>query len=182
MDLDVNGRIDGVALGCDYTWDNTFCAGVTFNIGGGYAEGSGDIASTDNNMNFWGIGAYFGWAMPTRESDVFSLTGDINYNQTYNDVKQDVDVAFGYSKLKSDINAYALSIGHQGDYKIGLDQVDITPHVGVRYTYLHTNEYDVKGGGQKVLKGDEIDQNIWLFPSRGTGMSFRKDAKFRLTI
>ncbi|WP_291438961.1 hypothetical protein, partial [Desulfovibrio sp.] len=61
-DLKWHGGLGGVALGGDYTFDNALRAGIAFNIGGGYAEGEGDLAKTTNSFSFWGLGAYAGWA------------------------------------------------------------------------------------------------------------------------
>lgn len=164
--LDFHGGLGGVALGADYTFDNALRAGITFNIGGGYAQGSGDLASTTNNMNFWGIGAYAGWS-----ENNFGLTADVNYISTYNKLEQDLPAALDMgSKLKSDITAYAVSAGLRGEYKFQTSALDITPHLGVRYMSLNTDEYDVKAMGT-VLKGDAIRQNIWTFP---LGVSFSK--------
>ena len=159
-------------LGADYTIDNSIRAGLSFNIGGGYAEGSGDLKSTENHMNFWGIGAYFGWTQETSSTSAFALTADVNYTQTFNAVEQSETRALGTGKLKSDIDAYAVSMGLRGDYKMRFDSVDVTPHVGVRYTSLHTNEYNVKSSGQKLLKGDAINQDIWSF---SIGVTFSRD-------
>ena len=57
-EMDSHASIGGLAIGADYTIEQAIRLGLTFNIGGGYAEGSGDLAKTRNNMNFWGVGAY----------------------------------------------------------------------------------------------------------------------------
>ena len=96
----------------------------------------------------------------------------MNYTSVFNDIEQDEVRGIGMGKLKIDMYSYALSAGLRADYKLIMDAIDITPHVGVRYTYLHTDEYDVKANGSKVLKGDEINQSIWSFPF---GVTFSKD-------
>ena len=165
FDMDFSGGLGGVAIGADYTFDNAIRAGITFNIGGGYAQGSGDLNETTNNMNFWGIGAYAGWTPGN-----FGLTADVNYTSTYNKLEQDLPASMQMGKLKSDVTAYAISAGLRGEYKIETSVMDITPHVGVRYMSLNTDEYDVKSGGT-LLKGDAINQNIWTFP---IGVAFSK--------
>ena len=165
FDMDFSGGLGGVAIGADYTFDNAIRAGITFNIGGGYAQGSGDLNETTNNMNFWGIGAYAGWTPGN-----FGLTADVNYTSTYNKLEQDLPASMQMGKLKSDVTAYAISAGLRGEYKIETSVMDITPHVGVRYMSLNTDEYDVKSGGT-LLKGDAINQNIWTFP---VGVAFSK--------
>ena len=165
FDMDFSGGLGGVAIGADYTFDNAIRAGITFNIGGGYATGSGDLNETTNNMNFWGIGAYAGWTPGN-----FGLTADVNYTSTYNKLEQDLPASMQMGKLKSDVTAYAISAGLRGEYKFETSALDITPHVGVRYMSLNTDEYDVKSGGT-LLKGDAINQSIWTFP---IGVAFSK--------
>ncbi len=167
LDLDVKGNLGGVALGADYTINNSIRAGLTFNIGGGEAEGSGDFNDTDNNFSFWGIGAYAGWTYNN-----FGLTADLNYTQTDNDVEQDMPAAMQMGKLESDIDSRAVSVGLRGEYKIATDALDIIPHAGVRYTWLKTDSYDVSSAAGTVMKGDAVDQDIWTFP---VGVAFAKE-------
>lgn len=167
-DLKWHGGLGGVALGGDYTFDNALRAGIAFNIGGGYAEGEGDLAKTTNSFNFWGLGAYAGWAMEN-----FGITADVNYTSTYNKVKQELPGAMQMRDLKSDITAYALSSGLRAEYKFNTQYVDIIPHLGVRYMYVNTDSYDVKSGGT-VMHGDETSQNIWTFP---IGVTFSKQVE-----
>ncbi len=167
LDLDVKGNLGGVALGADYTINDSIRAGLTFNIGGGEAEGSGDFNDTDNNFSFWGIGAYAGWTYSN-----FGLTADLNYTQTDNDVEQDMPAAMQMGKLESDIDSRAVSVGLRGEYKIATDALDIIPHAGVRYTWLKTDSYDVSSAAGTVMKGDAVDQDIWTFP---VGVAFAKE-------
>ncbi len=167
-DLKWHGGLGGVALGGDYTFDNALRAGIAFNIGGGYAEGEGDLAKTTNSFSFWGLGVYGGWAMEN-----FGLTADVNYTSTYNKVKQELPGGMQMRDLKSDITAYALSTGLRAEYKLNTQYVDIIPHLGVRYMYVGTNSYDVKSNGT-VMHGDEINQNIWTFP---IGVTFSKQVE-----
>ena len=167
-DLKWHGGLGGVALGGDYTFDNALRAGIAFNIGGGYAEGEGDLAKTTNSFSFWGLGAYAGWA-----KENFGLTADVNYTSTYNKVKQELPGAMQMRDLKSDITAYALSTGLRAEYKLNTQYVDIIPHLGVRYMYVSTDSYDVKSNGT-VMRGDEMNQNIWTFP---IGVTFSKQVE-----
>ena len=165
FDADFNGGLGGVAIGADYTFANAIRAGITFNIGGGYATGGGDFADTTNSMNFWGIGAYAGWT-----KNNFGLAADVNFTSAYNKLEQDLPAAMDMRDLKADVRSYAFSTGLRGEYKLETDVLDIIPHVGVRYMYLSTEDYKVKSEGT-VLKGDGLNQNIWTFP---VGVSFSK--------
>lgn len=161
-----NGALGGVALGGDYTFEDTFRVGLAFNIGGGYAQGSGDLNKTTNNMDFWGVGAYAGWMQNN-----FGLTADVNYTSSYNRLKQDLPESMQMGDLKSDMRGNAISAGLRAEYKILTDYVDIVPHAGFRYTKLFFDSYNAKSGG-KVLHGDRFEQNIWTFP---LGVSFSRE-------
>lgn len=168
MDYGFNGNLGGVSLGADYTFENAIRAGITFNIGGGYAESSGgDLSSTENRMNFWGLGAYAGW-----NYENFGVMADVSYTSTWNDLKQDVDSRMGMGDLEADVQATAISAGLRAEYLLQTSAMDIIPHIGVRYMSLNTWGYDVDTHGGTVLEGDSLHQDIWTFP---IGVTFTKD-------
>ena len=169
MDYGFNGNLGGVSLGADYTFENAIRAGITFNIGGGYAESSGgDLSSTDNRMNFWGLGAYAGW-----NYENFGVMADVSYTSTWNQLKQDLDSRLGMgNKLEADVQASAISAGLRAEYLLQTSAMDIIPHIGVRYMSLNTWGYDVDTHGGTVLEGDSLHQDIWTFP---IGVTFSKD-------
>ena len=167
LDYGYNANIGGVSLGADYTWANNFRAGLMFNIGGGYAESSGDLSETTNSMTFWGVGAYGGW-----EYENFAVMADVSYTSTWNSVEQDVDSRMGMSDLEADIQASAISAGLRFEYKLETDYLDLIPHVGARYMSINTWGYDVETNGGTVLEGDGFQQNIWTFP---VGITFSKE-------
>lgn len=168
LDYGFNGNLGGVSLGADYTFENAIRAGITFNIGGGYAESSGgDLNSTENNMSFWGLGAYAGW-----NYENFGLMADVSYTSTWNDLKQDLDSRMGMGDLEADVQATAISAGLRAEYKLETSVLDIIPHIGVRYMSLNTWGYDVDADGGTVLEGDGFHQDIWTFP---VGVTFSKD-------
>lgn len=169
MDYGFNGNLGGVSLGADYTFENAIRAGITFNIGGGYAESSGgDLSSTENRMNFWGLGAYAGW-----NYENFGVMADVSYTSTWNQLKQDLDSRLGMgNKLEADVQASAISAGLRAEYLLQTSAMDIIPHIGVRYMSLNTWGYDVEANGGTVLEGDSLHQDIWTFP---IGVTFTKD-------
>ena len=168
MDYGFNGNLGGVSLGADYTFENAIRAGITFNIGGGYAETSGgDLNNTQNNMNFWGLGAYAGW-----NYENFAVMADVSYTSTWNQLEQDLDPAMGMGDLEADVQASAISAGLRAEYKLETSVLDIIPHVGVRYMSLNTWGYDVDANGGTVMEGDGFHQDIWTFP---VGVTFSKD-------
>lgn len=168
LDYGFNGNLGGVSLGADYTFENAIRAGITFNIGGGYAESSGgDLNSTENRMTFWGLGAYAGWNYQN-----FGLMADVSYTSTWNDLEQDMDGRMGMGDLEADVQATAISAGLRAEYKLETSVLDIIPHIGVRYMSLNTWGYDVDTNGGTVLEGDGFHQDIWTFP---IGVTFSKD-------
>ena len=168
LDYGFNGNLGGVSLGADYTFENAIRAGITFNIGGGYAETSGgDLNSTENRMTFWGLGAYAGW-----NYENFGLMADVSYTSTWNQLEQDLDPGMGMGDLEADVQATAISAGLRAEYKLETSVLDIIPHVGVRYMSLNTWGYDVDANGGTVMEGDGFHQDIWTFP---VGVTFSKD-------
>lgn len=157
-DMDFSGNLGGIALGCDYTFASALRLGVSLNLGGGYARGSGELAGTTNSMGFWGLGAYAGW-----QTGNLGLSADVAYTSAYNSLKQGLPQGMEMRPLKSDVTSWALGSGLRADYRIPTPWLDVTPHAGVRYLYLQTNGYDVKSNGT-VLEGDPMRQNIWTFP------------------
>ena len=159
LDYGYSANIGGISLGADYTWANNIRAGLMFNVGGGYAQSSGDLAETTNSMTFWGVGAYGGW-----EYNNFAVMADVSYTSTWNSVNQDVDSRMKMSDLEADIQASAISAGLRFEYKLETQYLDLIPHVGARYMSINTWGYDVDNNEGTVLEGDGFQQNIWTFP------------------
>lgn len=74
LGYDFNGSLGAAAIGAEYAFAAAIRAGLTFNIGGGYAQGSGDVNKTISMIRFCGLGAYAGWT-----KDNFGLFADVNY-------------------------------------------------------------------------------------------------------
>lgn len=158
--------LGGVALGADYTFADAFRVGLALNLGGGYAQSSGDFNKTDNSFNFWGVGLYGGWTQNN-----FGLTADVGYTSNYNKVKQELPQSMQMNDLKADVTSYAITAGLRGEYKFETSVLDIVPHISARYTSLNTDSYDVKSSGT-VFEVDQAHQSLWTFP---VGVTFSKD-------
>lgn len=169
LDHDFSGALGGVALGADWSFSNHLRVGLAFDIGGGYAKGSGDMQDTENHMSFWGLEAYAGW----RPGD-FGLFADFGLTSTYNRLKQELPGFMGMNDLKSDVEAIVLSGGLRAEYTFHAGALEITPHAGARYHYLRADSHDIKSGGLTMVKADSFDQNIWTFP---LGVSFNSEAE-----
>ncbi|MDO5538152.1 MAG: autotransporter outer membrane beta-barrel domain-containing protein, partial [Desulfovibrionaceae bacterium] len=127
LDYGFNGNIGGVAIGADYTFSNNIRAGLLFNMGGGYAESSGDLSGVENSMTFWGLGAYAGWT-----GCGFGIMADVMYTSTWNSVEGSLDSRLGMgSQLEADIQASAITAGLRAEYTFETSVLDFIPHVGV---------------------------------------------------
>lgn len=166
FDLDYNGGLGGIALGADYTLDKAFRFGVGFNIGGGFAEGKGDFNKTTNDLTFWGVNGYLGWA-----DDNLGLSADVGYTQTYNKLKQKLPGDMRMRDPKADVKGHALTAGARAEYRFETAMLDVTPHVGARYTYLQTDRTTIRSDGD-MMKANAIAQNIWTFP---VGVMFSRE-------
>ncbi|MDO5537713.1 MAG: autotransporter domain-containing protein, partial [Desulfovibrionaceae bacterium] len=167
LDYGFNGNIGGVAIGADYTFSNNIRAGLLFNMGGGYAESSGDLSGVENSMTFWGLGAYAGWT-----GCGFGVMADVMYTSTWNSVEGSLDSRLGMgSQLEADIQASAITAGLRAEYTFETSALDFIPHVGVRYMSLNTYGYDVESSAGTILESDGAQQSIWTFP---VGITFER--------
>ncbi len=153
-----SSNLGGVAVGGDYTFNDAFRLGLALNLGGGYAQSSGDFNSTDNRFNFWGINAYGGWSQNN-----FGLSADVGYTSVFNAVEQDMQSGMGMGNLKADVNSSVWTAALRAEYKIQTSVMDVIPHISARYTGLKIDSYDVKSGGT-VFETEESNQSIWTFP------------------
>jgi ribosomal protein L18E len=165
--MDWHGALGGVAVGGDFTMAGTVRVGINASIGGGYSEGSGELAKTTNDFSYWGIGAYGGFAV-----NHFAAVADINYTGSYSAMRQSLPEGMRMSDLKAEIQGYSLSTGVKLEYKVETRGMDIIPHAGVRYMHLATRPYDLKSGGDTVLHASAVHQDIWTFPM---GIAFVKE-------
>lgn len=163
---DFYGGLGGATLGADWTWldgNDLFRLGIDFNMGGGYALSGGDLAKVTNNMGFWGAGVYGAWL----HGD-FGLAADAQFTASWNSLKQELPESLEMSDITGDVTASAISAGLAASYKIPLgDNWLLTPHAGVRYIYLTTDNYAFYSNGA-MMDGSAIHQNIWSFPLGAT--------------
>lgn len=167
LDYDYNGAIGGLTMGGDISFEDISRFGLAISFGGAYSASSGDMPETINNMTFWGLGAYGSWYPGN-----FSVSADLNFTSSYNKLKQDISMLDGWNDLKSDVQAYVLGAAINLEYLWKTDIVDIIPHAGIKYNFLHVFNYDVNHNGNTIIEGDAFDQNIWLFP---VGVQFIKE-------
>ncbi|MBO8415858.1 MAG: autotransporter domain-containing protein [Proteobacteria bacterium] len=163
--VDYGADIDlyGVALGADFTTDSGVRVGAYFNVGSGDADGQGVGDDVSNDFDYFGLGIYAGKTFGN-----FNFIADAGFTQVSNDIDQNSLAG----KLTADTDTTAVTVGLRGEYKFETQFVDITPHLGVRYTNLDMDSYDAKLDGQVVATTDADNMQIFSIPF---GVSFAKE-------
>ena len=166
--VDYGADIDlyGVALGADFTTDSGVRVGAYFNVGSGDADGQGVGSDVSNDFDYFGLGLYAGKTFGN-----FNFIADAGFTQVSNDIDQSVNY-HGVGKITADTDTTAVTVGLRGEYKFETQFVDITPHLGVRYTNLDMDSYDAKLDGQVVATTDADNMQIFSIPF---GVSFAKE-------
>ena len=162
LDYGADINLYGVALGGDYTLANGLRIGAMFNVGSGDADGNGAAENVSNDFNYYGFGLYAGFSM-----NQFSVVGDL----TYTVVDNDVEANTSFEKVTTSFDSKTFSIGVTGQYNLNLSGFDVAPHVGLRYTSIDLEDYEIKGSD--VIAGyDSSRINVFSIP---VGVSFSKD-------
>ena len=150
--------LTGISLGADFTLANSVRVGGMFNLGTGSADGNGIGSSVDNNFDYFGLGVYAGYTV-----DNFGLVADLTYTQVDNSFDANSKVA-GYGKYEADADVKVFSLGATAQYDFTTSFATITPHVGVRYTSLDGDDYDVKSSKGVLAHTDYEKSNVFSIP------------------
>jgi hypothetical protein len=153
----------GAAFGFDYNLTEAFRLGLALNVGGGDSESDGDLSDTQNDFDFFGASLYGSYS-----NGAFGLTADLGYTAVDNDIEQDllaVGLGMGNS-LESQVDSYAFTIGLTGQYRFTTaSDLNITPHLGVRYTKISTDDANIElANGNRVFDVETDDQNLFQNP------------------
>ncbi|UQZ91383.1 hypothetical protein C4J81_18975 (plasmid) [Deltaproteobacteria bacterium Smac51] len=159
----------GAAFGVDYNVNESFRLGLALNVGGGDTESQGDYYKTENDFDFFGVSVYGSYT-----NGAWGLTGDIGYTAIDNEIDQKLPAEMGMgSKLRADVDSDAFTVGLTGQYRFTTsNNLNITPHLGMRYTKISTDDANVKAGSERVFKVDTEDQNLFQIP---LGVKFSGD-------
>ncbi len=160
----------GAAFGLDYNVNEAFRLGLALNAGGGDSESQGDFNKTENDFDFFGVSLYGSYS-----NGAFGLTGDLGYTTVDNEVEQSVPAAMLMpGKLHSDMDSDALTVGLTGRYRFAAgENLNVTPHLGLRYTKVSTDDAEVKlSNDLKVFEVKTDDQNLFQIP---LGVEFSSD-------
>ena len=163
--VDYGADIDlyGLALGADFTTESGVRVGALFNLGSGDANGQGVGSTVSNDFDYFGFTLYAGATFGN-----FALTADAGFTQLSNDLEQSTYMG----TLKADTDTTVTSVGLRGEYLFATPWVDVVPHLGVRYTSLDMDSYDVHSDAGVLASTDADSIQVFSIPF---GVTFSKD-------
>ena len=143
----VDANLAGLVLGGDFTFEPGIRAGAYFNFGSASIDGQDIGDKVSNDADYFGFGLYAGMTFGQ-----ISLVADAGFTQLSNDIEQTPSAKV--SKVTADVDSNAITLGLRGEYKLNLASMDVTPHLGLRYTRLDVDSYDAKADGLVVANTD----------------------------
>ena len=138
LEYGTDTSITGLALGADLTSEDGMRYGVMTNIGVGDSSGEGAANGVSSDYKYYSFGFYAGYNYKT-----FSIVGDMNYSVVDSDVEANTDAG----KVNTFFNTTNLSLGVTGQINFNYRGLDIVPHVGLRYSMIDMEDYDMSGNG-----------------------------------
>ena len=166
VDYGVDADLTGLVLGGDFTSESGVRAGAYFNFGSASVDGQGVGDQVSNDADYFGFGLYAGMTFGQ-----MSLVADAGFTQVSNDVEQNINHK-DFSKAKASFDSSSVTLGLRGEYKLNVATMDVTPHLGVRYTRLAVDGYDAKVDGYTVATTDVDTMQMFAIPF---GVSISKD-------
>ena len=138
LEYGTDTSITGLVLGTDLTFENGMRYGVMANIGVGDSSAEGAANGVSSDYKYYSFGFYAGYNYKT-----LSMVGDISYSV----VDSDVDANTDAGKVNTFFNTSNLSLGVTGQINFSYRGLDIVPHVGLRYSMIDMQDYDMSGNG-----------------------------------
>ena len=166
VDYGVDAAITGLVLGADSTTESGLRVGGYFNFGSGSIDGQGVGSQVSNDADYFGLGLYAGMTFGQ-----MSFVADAGFTQVSNDIEQTTGLT-KFDKVTADTDATAITLGLRGEYKLNVATMDVTPHLGVRYTRLAVDGYDAKADGYTVATTDVDTMQMFAIPF---GVTVSKD-------
>ena len=164
VEYGVDVDLYGVALGADYTLANGMTFGAMFNVGSGEVDGDEAGSSVSNDFDYYGFGAYAGYTLGQ-----FSVVGDISYTVADNEV----EASTAFDHLGAQMDSTNLSVGVTGKYELSFNGVNVTPHVGLRFSNIDLDDYTIDGE-EVVASADSDKLNLFSIP---VGVTIAKEFK-----
>ena len=128
-DVDLYGGVIGVDVGLG----NGKLIGAAFTIGTGDGGSNGSAIDVDNDADFLGLSVYGSHRLGNFNGKV-----DLGYMHTKSDLSAS---AFGMI-FGDEVTAVAWTFGVGAEYLFNVGSINITPHVGIRWTRLEVDGYE----------------------------------------
>ena len=186
-DYDAQGReygsdieLYGAILGLDHYEDGSsrllsgtglegLRMGAMFSVGEGDAQGQNAGQGISNDMSFYSLGVFAGLELGRN----VKLVADLSYAEVDNDLSAWTGVA-GWNMMTSstDSSNWNVGVGAQVTLEAIKSQVEISPHLSLRYHRAAIDDYEVAIDGTTVAANSMEDMNMWSIP---LGVSFARD-------
>ena len=154
VDYGVDLNLYGVALGADYTLANGVSFGAMFNVGSGDVDGKDAGSAVSNDFDYYGFGVYGGYSLNN-----FKVVADLTYTVADNDLEANTSI----DKVGASLDTSNLSLGVTAHYAFDFTGASVTPHAGLRYSYIDMDDYEVDGAGA-VASYDGDSMGIFSIP------------------
>lgn len=161
-DLDAQGvnydhdvDLGGVTLGMDVNVAPNVDVGAMVNLGGGEVKGRGTGSGIKNDVDYYGAGVY-----ARAKKDRAQLVADISYNQVKSRLEGQTAIGKSSASHRTDV----ISAGVTGQYDMDLNGVQVSPHAGLRYTNINTQDHDIKVNNKITASYQGKDMNVVSVP------------------
>lgn len=137
----------GGTLGVDGS-ANGFTVGAALTISTGDTDSTNTLVNSTTDSDFVGLSIY-----DSKASGDLNVTADLGYLHGANDVSVK---SFGINDFSADTDAFTLGV--RGEYLIETGNFKVVPHIGLRYTYLTTDDFEA------AYTTDFDDMNVFQMP------------------
>ncbi len=137
----------GGTLGVDGS-ANGFTVGAALTISTGDTDSTNTLVNSTTDSDFVGLSIY-----GSKASGDLNVTADLGYLHGANDVSVK---SFGINDFSADTDAFTLGV--RGEYLIETGNFKVVPHIGLRYTYLTTDDFEA------AYTTDFDDMNVFQMP------------------
>lgn len=143
--------------------------GAMFSVGAGDAQGKNAGQGISNDMSFYSLGVFAGLDLGRN----VKLVANLSYAEVNNDLSAWAGVAdWNMMTSSTDSSNWNVGVGAQVTLQALKSQVEITPHLSLRYHRVALDDYEVAIDGTKVAENSMQDMNMWSVP---LGVSFARD-------
>ena len=145
----------GMSAGMDFKVAPNVDVGAMVNIGTGQINGRGAGEGIKNDIEYVGAGVY-----ARAKQNRAQIVADVSYNQ----VKSKLEGQTAIGKTTAEHNTHAISAGVTAQYDMDVAGVQVSPHAGVRYTHINTQDHDIKVNNKTTASYQGKDMNVVSLP------------------